>query len=337
MKKVTTTYFFILMLLIGSVRAQQRPAYTQYILNNYLLNPALTGIENYTDVKLGHRRQWTGIEGAPTTSYFTIHAPISAGFLDGDATGLPPGGATNPMSRLYTQNYEAAAPHHGIGMMVVHDVSGPTSQTNITASYAYHLGLAPKVNLAVGVAGGMAYSSLNSSMLSFESDFDPYLNTGTFSKWNPDLSLGVWGYSSNWYVGASIQQILPQTLYFHNEASQSKTVPHYFVTGGIKVFLTEDVTLLPSALLKITQPASPTYDINAKLAFRDRLWIGGSYHKNDSFGAMLGININSLFNVGYSYDYTTSPLRTVSNGTHEIVLGILLNNRYKLLNPQIAF
>ena len=31
---------------------QAKPYYTQYILNNYILNPGVTGIENYTDVKL---------------------------------------------------------------------------------------------------------------------------------------------------------------------------------------------------------------------------------------------------------------------------------------------
>ena len=52
--------------------AQQRPHYTQYILNNYILNPAISGIENYTDVKLSARDQWVGLNGAPRTSYFTI-------------------------------------------------------------------------------------------------------------------------------------------------------------------------------------------------------------------------------------------------------------------------
>lgn len=36
---------------------QQRPHYTQYILNNYILNPALSGIENYTDMKFSVRDQ----------------------------------------------------------------------------------------------------------------------------------------------------------------------------------------------------------------------------------------------------------------------------------------
>jgi hypothetical protein len=32
-------------LMLGGVSAQQQPYYTQYILNNFILNPALAGIE----------------------------------------------------------------------------------------------------------------------------------------------------------------------------------------------------------------------------------------------------------------------------------------------------
>src|SRR6478735_7090828 len=56
--------------------AQQRPHYTQYVLNNYILNPALSGIENYTDVKMSARKQWVGLDGAPQTFYFSIHGAL---------------------------------------------------------------------------------------------------------------------------------------------------------------------------------------------------------------------------------------------------------------------
>ena len=71
--------FFFSVILTGmnlNVQAQQRPHYTQYILNQYILNPALTGIENYTDIKLSHRIQWQGLSGAPVTTYFSVHAPL---------------------------------------------------------------------------------------------------------------------------------------------------------------------------------------------------------------------------------------------------------------------
>src|SRR5476649_727267 len=88
--------------------AQQKPQYTQYVFNNLLLNPAVTGIENYTDVKAGYRSQWTGLQGAPVTSYLTVDFPIGNAFLQGDATAFPAQGGVNPSSRLYTQNYMAA-------------------------------------------------------------------------------------------------------------------------------------------------------------------------------------------------------------------------------------
>src|ERR1700761_7430902 len=141
--------------------AQQKPQYTQYVFNNLLLNPAVSGIENYTDVRAGYRSQWTGLQGAPVTSYLTITAPIGNDFLQGDATAFPANGGINPSSRLYTQNYMAAEPHHGIGASIVSDQAGPINQTTFDLSYAYHLGLAADLNLAVGASVGFNHISLN--------------------------------------------------------------------------------------------------------------------------------------------------------------------------------
>ncbi|MFC0514887.1 type IX secretion system membrane protein PorP/SprF [Mucilaginibacter angelicae] len=320
-------------------KAQQRPQYTQYVFNNYLLNPALSGIENYTDVKLGYRSQWTGLEGAPVTSYFSVNAPIGNRFLQGDATAFPAGGGLNPSSRSYTQNYMAAEPHHGVGLMVVSDKTGPITQTNIDATYAYHLGLTETLNLAVGVSAGVSHNVIDVSKLTYVDQNDPTINNITGSQWKPDLGIGVWAYSSNYFFGASVQQILPQNLYVTTSttAVQNKTVPHYFVTGGVKLFVSDDITLMPSALLKFIAPVPVTFDVNMKMSFRDKFWIGGSYRRNDSYAALVGFNLSSLINVGYSYDFTTSALNTVSHGSHEIVLGILLNNRYKVTCPQHTF
>jgi len=330
---------FVFVAAIQFAFAQQKPQYTQYVFNNLLLNPAVSGIENYTDVKAGYRSQWTGLQGAPVTSYLTLSAPIGNNFLQGDATAFPANGGINPSSRLYTQNYMAAEPHHGIGFTLVTDQAGPITQTNLDATYAYHLGISDRLNLSAGISGGLSHISLNTAQITLENPLDPAITNGNNSQWKPDLSAGVWLYSSNYYVGASVQQLLPQNLYFstNNAYNQSKTVPQYFLTAGVKLFLTDDLTLLPSFLIKVIAPTPPTFDINAKFSFQDKFWFGGSYRKGDSFGVLAGINISSFINVGYSYDITTSALNTVSNGTHEIVIGLLLNNRYKVTCPQHTF
>ncbi|MDB5004873.1 MAG: hypothetical protein JWQ34_3098 [Mucilaginibacter sp.] len=325
---------------ISTVNAQQLPQYTQYVFNNYLLNPAVSGIENYTDAKLGYRSQWTGLNGAPVTSFLTVNAPIGNNFINGDATAFPGGGETNPSSRLYTQNYQASEPHHGIGFMLVTDKAGPITQTNVAATYAYHIGLAPRLNLAVGVAAGFNRISLNTSEITLATSFDPAIANGNNTQWKPDLGVGAWLYSGDFYAGVSVQQLLKQSLYFSTTTTTvdvSQTVPHYFFTAGTKLYVSDDITLLPSFLIKVIQPVPMTYDINLKASFQDKFWLGGSYRHNDSFGILAGFNLSSFINVGYSYDITTSSLNTVSNGTHEIVIGLLLNNKYKVTCPQHGF
>jgi type IX secretion system PorP/SprF family membrane protein len=334
MKKPLLTVLFLTACCFN-LAAQQRPQYTQYVFNNYLLNPAVSGIENYTDFRAGYRSQWTGLQGAPVTSYLSVNAPIGSNFLYGDATSMS-GESENPLSRSYTRNYIAAEPHHGVGAMVVTDRAGPITQTTISGSYAYHLGITSKLNLSVGVMAGVNRISLDLSQVTLADAYDPAVYNGNTSQFKPDLGVGVWAYSGNYYLGASVQQLLKQTITFGNRSvyNQGKTVPHYFLTGGFKVFLDDEITLLPSVLFKFVDPAPASYDINMKLSFNNKFWVGGSYRHNDSKSAMAGFNISSLINVAYSYDFTSSNLRTVSNGSHEIVLGVLLNNRYRATSPQ---
>ncbi len=333
MKKIYLGVLFLL--IVVSSRAQQRPQYTQYIFNNYLINPAITGIENYTDIKAGYRNQWTGLDGAPVTMYFTAHTPIGNKFIQGDPMSQPANGE-DPMSRSYVQDYQAAPAHHGIGFSVVSDKAGPITQSNYDITYAYHLGLSSNLNLSVGVAAGLANINLNTSQITLENALDPAIANGSTNQFKPDLGVGIWAYSATYFVGVSAQQVLPQTLYFSSNSTynQSKTVPHYFVTAGVKLFLAEDVTLLPSVMFKYVKPVPSTFDLNLKMAFQDKFWIGGSYRRNDAIAAMAGINVGSFLNLGYAYDFTTSNLNTVSNGTHEIILGIMLNNAYKVICPR---
>ncbi|MFZ4102883.1 MAG: type IX secretion system membrane protein PorP/SprF, partial [Sphingobacterium thalpophilum] len=113
MKRITAFLIFILISQFGF--AQQKPQYTQYVMNNFILNPAIAGIENYVDLKAGYRAQWQGLDGAPVTSYISIHAPIGKNFLYGTSTSVPQGGGNNPNNRSYLQNYMASEPHHGVG------------------------------------------------------------------------------------------------------------------------------------------------------------------------------------------------------------------------------
>lgn len=335
MKRVVILLIFLS--LFQLTRAQQRPQYTQYIFNNYILNPAITGIENYIDVKAGFRTQWQGLEGAPKTSYFSIHAPIGKNFLYGTSTSISEGGGTNPNSRSYLQNYMASEPHHGIGFTAVSDKAGPISRTDVNLTYAYHLGITEQINVSVGVAGGISKIYLDRSKIILEDPNDQAIGTGNYDQLKPDLSAGIWLYGPRYFAGVAAQQLLKSPIGFSDDPAtynQGRQVPHIFVSAGYKLYLGDDFAAMPSTLVKMVSPVPLSVDVNLKLAYKDRLWMGASYRKDDAFAAMAGFNVGSFMNLGYSYDFTTSGLNTVSNGSHEIVLGIFLNNRYKVTCPQ---
>jgi len=314
----------------GWVHAQQRPHYTQYILNNYIINPALAGIENYTDIKLSHRHQWVGIQDAPVTTYITVSAPIDKKDDRTTATSFEREGE-NPRGRSFVESYTSAKPHSGVGMTLINDQTGPLKRFSLYGSYAYHIGLTPQVSISAGFSAGFTNNSLNTAKLIFANPIDPAVSgSGYLNKIRPDLTAGIYIYSPLFFVGAAMQQILPQKLSFAGDTLvvRNKSYPQTFVTAGYKFFLSDDISMIPSAVVRYANPAPLGVDLNAKIQYRDQLWIGGTYRYKDGIAAMVGINVNSTFNIGYAYDYTTSQLNRFTRGTHEVVLGFILGNKY---------
>jgi type IX secretion system PorP/SprF family membrane protein len=335
MKKIAFAAICLLAHLL--LNAQQKPQYTQYILNNYIINPAITGIENYIDVKASYRNQWVGLDGAPVTAYLTIQGPLGKKDDRTTATSFHQPGE-NPRGKNYWEQYQAAKPHSGIGLQIIDDHTGPLSNFAAYATYAYHIGISAKTSLAAGFGAGFTNLSLDRSKLFFDVPIDPAVyNSGQINKIKPDFSAGLWLYSADYFVGFSAQQIIPQKVsYIDKEVAlqQGKLVPHLFGTAGYRFLLDDDFNFIPSVMVKYVSPLPIQFDFNAKLQYQDLAWIGASVRTYDGFAAMVGINVSNKLNIGYSYDLTTSRLNTVSYGTHEIIIGFLIGNEYKDTCPR---
>ncbi len=321
----------IIVVFAGAAVAQQKPHYTQYILNQYIINPALTGIENYVDVKASHRLQWVGIQDAPVTTYFTIHGPIGKSDFKTTPTSFSMKG-DNPRGNAYWQSYEPSEPHHGIGLQIVNDRTGPLNNFTAHGTYAYHLALSSQTNLAGGIGVGISNLSLNTDKLQFNTPIDPAVaGSGVLNNVRLDINAGLYLYSADYFVGLSAQQLVPSKIDYSNNAiskADGKSIPHIFATAGYRFLATEDLNILPSVLVKYVQPSGAQFEGNLKVQYRDFLWVGASARYLDGVAAMAGINISNSLNLGYSYDYTTSRINNYTKGTHEIVVGFLLGNKY---------
>ena len=307
----------LLLLAARPIQAQQQAQYSQYMNNNYILNPGATGVEDYIDVKFSYRTQWTGLEGAPKTYYASASSSLGKW-----------------RSTTKRTIHDRRRPFHAVGGLVYNDVTGPTSRTGVYASYAYNLVLTPNLRMALGVSAGMQQFAVDGQQLHF---FDPTTRAASAASRVFDGSVGLWLYSSDFYVGVSGAQLLGNKLDFSYGPNQldagapgNTLKRHYFATAGVRVPLSEDWSLVPSVLVKSVSPAPLSLDLNAKLKYQDLLWIGASWRATDAVVGMVGVNYEQ-FTLGYSYDAGLSELAGYHGGSHEVLLGLRLKKKAQVV------
>ena len=342
MKKILLVLVYSIITIIA--QAQAKPAYTQYVLNNYILNPALAGIENYTDIKASIRNQWTSINGAPVTSYISVHGPIGKSDYRTSATSFSIPGQ-NPRGKQYWQDYTAPEPHHGIGFYALNDKAGYINRWTVAASYAYHKPISVKTTLAAGFNLGISGINLDATKATFsDPNNDPAIGVanGDLKKVKPEIGAGLWLYSARYFAGISVLNIVPGKAKFTNNNKYGTYFsPNFFATIGYRFATGENFSVIPSVMVQYWEPQLLGVHFNTKLQFMDKAWVGASYRYSDFLGgysALAGFNISNILNVGYSYEVaTTSKLRTYTGNTHEILVGFTLGNKYSDACPRNIF
>ena len=104
MKKISVLIFVAF--LSSIVSGQQLPQVTQYMINNYAINPAVSSMYDYYQLKTTVRNQWVGMPDAPTTTLLSIYGKRNenvglGALLFNDQTGVT-GSVANPQLLGYT-------------------------------------------------------------------------------------------------------------------------------------------------------------------------------------------------------------------------------------------
>lgn len=290
-KKIVFISF--LMLAVGVVYSQQLPHFSQYYLNDYLINPAIGGARPYFEGKSAHRYQWEGITDAPRTYTLSVNGP--------------------------TKNQKM-----GFGGYIFTDNVGPTRRTGFNASYAYHIKVSEKTKLSMGISAGLIQFMIDGSKITLREEDDDIITNGVQSVLLPDAGFGLYLYHEKYYFGFSAPQLLNSRVNFFKDGRNPEgTLPsHFFVNAGYKFKLSEHFVLEPSVFVKYVKPAPVQFEGTLRLIYQDKVWLAGSYRDKDAITASLGYLINNYFTVAYGFDFTTTNLRNYSNGTHELLIGM---------------
>lgn len=305
----------------GSLTAQQPMSFNQYMFNTMLINPAYAGSREVFTANGIARKQWVGIQGAPSVQSLSAHSPLRRS-------------------------------KSSMGFTIMSEQFGVTNRTGIYYNHAYRIkvgdgrggiknrGRGPGIGkISFGINAGF---DLRSSKWSEVSTGDPlnadpefYYDSGM--KFEPNFGSGVYFNNNKYYAGFSIPRFLlwsdnPKEQ-SHNISFRMGNIAYYLMAGGV-FDMSRNVKIRPSFLLKWLPNSSFQADINANLIFNEKYTFGLTYRTTKTIAALVQIYITRQFSFAYSYDYTFSQLQGFSSGSHEIMLQYEFGFNIRSTNPR---
>lgn len=276
--------------------AQQDPQFTQNMHSKLFPNPAVAGSNNAICATVLGRYQWMGFAGRPETYLLSVHGPFS----------------------MLKQSW-------GAGLSISQDKIGNDMKTfGAKAALAYRR---PMGNGKISAGLGLGMINIGVGAFANEDaidgvDNDDAINASKMSDTGFDMDLGLYYNSDKLYLGLSTTH-LTQAELKGGSTEVFNVKRHYYVTAGYNAELGPDFVLQPSVFVK-SEAASTQIDLNVSVVYKQQVWAGLSYRFIESIAPMIGVNWpvgTGDIKFGYSYDITTSGLRTYNSGTHELMLG----------------
>jgi len=307
----------------NEAKAQQDAAYTQYMFQPLVYNPAYAGSRGNFSATALYRSQWAGIEGAPTTVSVGVHGKMGQG-------------------------------NSAVGLWVENDQAGFNNKIRAYVNYAYHIPF-NRGKLSLGIQGGMLNFSDRRSENNFGAtggDQTDVAFQNDLKGTSPNFGAGIYYYSEDFFVGASVPHILNTTINGNGSAVDNYTqIRHYYATAGIVIPFGTNLKFRPTVLVKFVEGTEDTgthgdpvqiqaplqLDATAHFLIKDALWLGaaistGTDDPLESVDFLIEYQFNQKFRLGYSYDYPLTDLRTES---HEFMLGYdVFKDQSRVLTPR---
>lgn len=297
----------ILLFLSAACFGQQDAQYTQYMYNTLSVNPAYAGSNDFLSIVGLHRSQWVGLDGAPSTQTLSLNSPITEQI--------------------------------GGGLSIVNDKIGPASETYIDLDFSYSIKMNKKIDLAFGLKAGLNILDVNFEKLNGGDEDDYAFENNIDNRTMPNVGVGLYLYSDNFYLGLSAPDLLETDHYneleSNGESFLAKEQIHAYLIGGYVWDLNHALKFKPAFLLKGVSGSPLQVDISANFMYQEKFILGTAYRWDAAMSLLAGFQVTDQIMLGYSYDFDTTELRTYNSGSHELILRFEFLNRYNVdLSPR---
>ncbi len=329
MKKIIQYIIPAFILVLPAIlQAQQTPIISQYMMNKYLINPALAGVKGYTNISFTARQQYSMLKNAPRTFV-----------LSGDTRLLEDSWIRRKQKVEKKAKNASRNKNVGLGGYFYNDRNGIINRTGAQFSYAYHINFNNQYQLSFGLSISAYQFKMDiSNSLRYNTD-DPLLDNNKTTFFVPDANAGIYISGKGLYAGFSASQLFGSSLKLGQNAYENyETLRHFYLIAGYKWLVSHNVIIEPSFLARATVDAF-VMDATARLFYQTNYWIGVTYRSNQTMAFMAGFMVDGIY-LGYAYDASMGALQNYSGGSHELMVGIRLgdNNtrRSRWLRPDVS-
>lgn len=315
LKKSLCAPLLLIVMFWGTTYAQQDAQYTQYMFNTMSVNPAYAGSRGMLSAALLYRKQWLGLDGAPTTQTLNLHSPIRE-------------------SRV------------GYGISIINDEIGEgiVQETYFDAAISYTIDVSAAGKLSFGVKVGGNLFNLDVERLRQREGFQEAVNTDNIeNRFSPNFGLGIYYHADKFYAGLSAPNLL-QTEHFdggNNDANDisflSKERINFYLITGYVFDLGNNFKFKPAILSKVVSGAPLQLDFSGTFLINDKISLGAAYRWDAAISALAGFQISDSFMIGVAYDKETTAFggTQFNDGSIEVILRYELIRAYKkLVSPR---
>jgi type IX secretion system PorP/SprF family membrane protein len=313
-KKVFISLFVIA---YGFVFGQQQQMYTQFMYNKLSLNPAFAGNETYFSLALLYRDQWNGFPGAPKAQLISLNMP-------------------------------RVGKRIGLGVNLERQSLGITEKITYEAMYAYKFFLGEgTLSMGMNVSGrNYVQDYTDSRLFAIQGlDIDPAIPSAIQSRNLFNAGFGIYFNTNNFYLGASIPRMIKSDIDFDSNNLFSTEVRHLFFMVGGTFVVNNDFRVTPQFMFRAAEDSPYGMDLNFSGTYLEKYSAGITYRTGggkgdlgESLDLIFGMQLSDRMMLGFAYDITLSKLRTIDNGSLEVILNynfiprkiktVIVNPRY---------
>jgi type IX secretion system PorP/SprF family membrane protein len=109
---------------------------------------------------------------------------------------------------------------------------------------------------------------------------------------------------------------------------------NYLLNAGYLFRASENIEILPSALVRINPASATQLDIHCDVIYDQKFWLGANVRSNGQLSALFQVQVNPQFRIGYSYGYELSELSSYQNGSHELALRYNFRYTLNVISPR---